>query len=163
MRKIIYLLVFVGILIGLFFSSSQSYEQQSLIPKLEQTLPNKPLETALSKLQIPYWGTIISVEERGYYYFVEFLLRKSAHFFIFGLLALVIYVILPKHSLRLATAALLTLLLAISDEYHQSLTSGRTATILDIYLDMAGAITFLALLGIILFIRRIWRKVKQKK
>ncbi|MCG7343979.1 VanZ family protein [Sporosarcina sp. ACRSL] len=146
MRKILLLLVIVGVL---FFSSGQTYEQQSIIPTLEEWFPGKPLENQLAKLQIPYWGKIISVEERGYYAFIEFLIRKAAHFFIFGLLAIAVYSILPKIHYRTIVALLITLLLAIGDEYHQSLTGGRTATREDVFLDMWGAFTFLLVFRLI--------------
>lgn len=150
MKKLLVLFILIGVL---YISSGQTYEQQSLIPTLQERLPSKPLETTLSKLEVPYWGKTISVEERGYYAFVEFLLRKSAHFFIFGFLAIAIYSILPKHGFRLLTAALLTLLVAIGDEYHQSLTGGRTPTIYDVILDMAGAITFLILFRLVVALK----------
>lgn len=140
MKKILILLLLLGIL---FFSSGQTYEQQTLIPSLEKWLPSEPFESSLSKLQVPYWGKTISVDERGYYPFVEFILRKSAHFFIFGFIASAVYLILPKHTFRILTATWITLLLALGDEYHQSLTGGRTPTLQDVLLDMAGAVTFL--------------------
>ncbi|MFS0689441.1 VanZ family protein [Sporosarcina sp. 179-K 8C2 HS] len=146
MRRLLFLLVIVGVL---FFSSGQTYEQQSLIPTLEERLPSKPLESQLEKLEIPYWGNIVSVEERGYYAFVEFLIRKGAHVFIFGLLAIVVYSILPKIRYRTIVALLITLAFAIGDEYHQSFTGGRTATSNDVLLDMAGAVTFLLTLRLI--------------
>ena len=150
MKKLFVLIILIG---TLFISSGQTYEEQSLIPTLQEWLPDKPLETTLSKLEVPYWGKTISVEERGYYHFVEFLLRKSAHFFIFGFIAVVIYSILPKHGFRMLSAAILTLLVAIGDEYRQSLTGGRTPTVQDVILDMAGAVTFLILLRIVLWIK----------
>lgn len=149
MRKILFLLF---ILIVLFTSSGQTYEQQSLIPTLQNWLPGKPFEFFLSKFQIPYWGITVSVEERGYYYFIEFLLRKAAHFFIFGFLALAIYAVLPKRLPRFRTAALITFLLASADEYHQSLTGGRTASLQDVVLDTAGALFALIILRVILLI-----------
>ena len=115
MKKLIVLLIVLG---GLFISSGQTYEQQSLIPTLEKWLPGEPFKSSLSELEVPYWGTTISVEERGYYHFVEFLLRKSAHFLIFGVLAVVIYLLLPKHVFRWMTAFWLTALVAAGDEYH---------------------------------------------
>lgn len=158
MRKIVILLI---LLAALFISSSQSYEQQSIIPMLQKWLPNKPLEGTLSMLSIPYWGINVSVEERGYYYFVEFLLRKSAHFFIFALIAAFIYSVLPKKSSRFMIAGLITLLIAIGDEYHQSLTGGRTPSIQDILLDMSGAITALILIRMFSLLKN--RKKRRKK
>ncbi|WP_342514978.1 VanZ family protein [Sporosarcina sp. FSL K6-1522] len=151
MKKIILLLILLAVL---FVSSGQTYEQQSIVPDLEHWLPGKPLESVLSKLEIPYWGITVSVEERGYYYFVEFLLRKSAHFFMFGLIALAVYFVLPKHGFRTWTAAIITFLIAMADEYHQSLTGGRTPSFQDVMLDTAGAITALIVLRFPLLVTR---------
>lgn len=155
MKKI---LILICLLLVLFFSSGQSYDQQSLIPTLQKWLPEKPFESALSVLQIPYWGIIVSVDERGYYYFVEFLVRKAAHFFMFGFLSIVVYVLLPKHSTRYFTAVIITALFAIADEFHQSMTIGRTATIQDVYLDTAGAIIVLMLFKVIIALKKPTKK-----
>ena len=151
MKKLIFLLILVTLL---FFSSSQTYEQQSLIPLFEDFLTSKPLESQLKKIEIPYWGHTISVEERGYFHFVEFIIRKIAHFFLFGLAALGFYAILPKNRLRFSLAALCTLVLAIADEYHQQLTGGRTPSGQDVFLDMCGALTFLSVYMCIKWIRQ---------
>lgn len=157
MKKIIILLL---LLVALFISSGQTYEQQSIVPMLQKWLPNKPFEETLSILKIPYWGITVSVEERGYYYFIEFLIRKSGHFFFFGIVAAAIYSLLPKKSSRFTIAALLTLLIAIADEYHQSLTGGRTPSLQDVMLDMAGALTFLLIIRLYLLVKS---KKKRKR
>ncbi|WP_060206557.1 VanZ family protein [Sporosarcina koreensis] len=161
MKKLLILLLIVGVL---FYSSGQTDEQQSIMPLLEDKLPGKPFESQLSKLQIPYWGIIVSVEERGYYHFVEFLIRKATHFFMFGLLAIAIYSVLPKIRYQALIALFITLALAIGDEYHQSLTDGRTQSSQDVLLDMAGAITFLISFRLIqLGLAKLWRKQKPRK
>lgn len=153
MKKVLALIIVLCIIGSLFISSSQTYEQQSLIPTLENTLPNKPFESVLSTLSIPYWNTTISVEERGYYRFVEFLLRKGAHFVLFGLLAVGIFLSLPSRFPRFLIASASTLLLACIDETHQYFTGGRTATFRDVLLDMSGALTFLLILQIVVWFR----------
>ncbi len=127
-------------------SSGQTYEQQSIVPDLEKWLPSKPLESLLSYLEVPYWGIKVSIAERGYHAFVEFLIRKSAHFFTYGLMAIAIYAVLPKWNFRILTATFITFLVAVTDEIHQSLTAGRTASLQDVMLDMMGALTALSLL-----------------
>ena len=146
MKKLIFLL---AILIALFVSSSQTYEEQSLIPQLREWLPNQPLEEPLSKLEIPYWGRIISIEERGYYNFVEFLIRKGAHVVSFGALAAAIYWVLPKFRFRIIAAFGLTVTCAFLDEFHQSLTGGRTPTMHDVALDSAGAAIALTIIWLV--------------
>lgn len=160
MRK---LFILIALLAALFISSSQTYEQQSIVPLLQKWLPNKPLEGILSTLAIPYWGITVSVEERGYYYFVEFLIRKSAHFLFFASIASFVFSILPKKSSRFVIAALITLLIAIGDEYRQSLTGGRTPSIQDVFLDMAGAVTALTIIWIFSRFKKRKSKGKRKK
>lgn len=133
-------LLFLLILISLFISSGQTYEEQSLIPNLKQWFPGEPLKGLLATLQIPYWGIIVSIEERGYYRFIEFLIRKGAHIITFGTLAIAAYIMTKRY----IHAFIITMVVAILDEYHQSLTGGRTPTIQDVFLDIFGA--FLALL-----------------
>ena len=161
MKKLIVFLIIVG---ALFISSSQTYEEQSLISTLKEWLPNQPMYFLLDKLEIPYWGRTISIEERGYYHFVEFLIRKSAHFLIFGCLAVVIYLLFSnklKSIYRFFFALLLTGVFAALDEYHQSLTGGRTPSVYDIILDLSGAFTFLLVLQFALAIRNKFRKKKR--
>ena len=112
------LLIFLTLFTILFISSGQTYEQQTLIPAMERYFPSEPFKGFLTLFQIPYWGMTISVEERGYYPFVEFVIRKASHVVIFGLIAL-------------------------ADEFHQSLTGGRTPTGQDVLLDVFGAVLFL--------------------
>lgn len=148
MRKVFAFLIAISIIGSLFISSSQTYEQQSLIPTLENLLPTKPFEATLAKLTIPYWESTISVEERGYYRFIEFILRKGAHFGLFGLLAAGIYLSLPSRIPRFLLALFITLIIACADETHQYITGGRTATIRDVLLDMSGALCFLLVLQV---------------
>ncbi|WP_075617242.1 VanZ family protein [Paenisporosarcina indica] len=151
MKKYILLIL---ILLALFYSSGQTYEEQSLIPDLKRYLPNEPLKGILSTLQVPYWGTTVSIEERGYHAFVEFLIRKGAHVFIFGALAAAIYYAIRKFFLAFAV----TVIFAIIDEYHQSLTGGRTPTIHDVLLDSFGA----ALVLLVIFLIKKYRSKRKK-
>lgn len=163
MKKIIVVVLFILLLAGLWVSSSQTYDQQSLIPTLQKLLPSETGKSLLAKLEFTYWGRTISVEDRGYYYFVEFLIRKAAHFMTFGFLSLVIYWLLPIHSGRFVAAMLLTLIFACADELHQSITGGRTATIQDVYLDMAGALTFLTAAALVSRLLRLRKNRRSRK
>ncbi|OLN24091.1 VanZ family protein [Domibacillus antri] len=129
----------------IYFFSSQTYEQQSLIPLLQLMLPGEPLKGLLSQLELTYWSRLISVEERGYYYFLEFLIRKFAHLLLFGILAVSLTRFLETavrlHFMKAAVIALLlTGLYAVFDEYHQLQTGGRTALVSDVLLDITGAV-----------------------
>ena len=69
------------ILMGvLFYSSSQTYEQQSQIGLLSTLLHNEPFSKGLSHIAFDYAGSEVSIEAKGYFSFVEFFIRKGAHF-----------------------------------------------------------------------------------
>lgn len=68
----------------------------------------------------------------------RFVFFKTAHFLAYGTLALFYMHALGGPSKR-RWALLLTCLYAISDEWHQAYTPGRTARPLDVFIDLCGA------------------------
>ncbi|QDQ01925.1 VanZ family protein [Lysinibacillus fusiformis] len=149
MKKWFILLTFLVVLI---LSSSMTYEQQSIIPELEEILANKPFEQQLSRLHIPYWDTVVSIEERGYFKFVEFLIRKFTHFVGFGCIALGLYFAWGKRRYAAVVAIFGTTLIAVLDEYRQSFTPGRLMSAQDVAVDTAGALVFV---GIVMLVRKV--------
>lgn len=132
----------------IFNFSSQTYEEQTLVPALEKLLPGEPFAGLLSRIEVSYWGSPISIETKGYYYFIEFFIRKFAHLFLFGCLAVALFSVLmmlrPKRVWPVVLVSLfVTGVYAAIDEYHQLLTGGRTPMIKDVFLDLCGAMLFL--------------------
>lgn len=125
--------------------SSMTYEQQSIVPFLQTYFANKPFEQALRSIEILYWNRIISVDTSGYYYFVEFIIRKATHFFGYGILAVIFYFFYRKLSWRLPTvlAFLSIVIIASLDEFRQSTIPGRSGIVDDVILDACGAFTLL--------------------
>lgn len=143
----------------IFYSSSLTYEQQSLIPKLQVLLIDEPFHNFLTQFEIKYAGNIVSVETKGYAGFIEFLLRKSAHFFIFFLLGLLTMRALCRFTHQMWLSILLSLLFIIIyaalDEFHQHLTGGRTPLLQDVILDFVGGATAVFMLAC-------WYKIRKK-
>ena len=150
MKKYIFFVVLALFIVAI--ASNMSYKQQTIVPELQTLLANKPFEEQLSKIHLTYWGMPISVETRGYFYFVEFLIRKGTHFVGYGIVALLFYVLYRKLAWNLpALIAILTVFFIASlDELRQSFIPGRTGIFSDVILDTAGAICFI-LLAIIIF------------
>ncbi|MFJ8235084.1 VanZ family protein [Ureibacillus sp. NPDC094379] len=146
-----YILLIIAIMITLFFVSSMSYQQQTIVPSLQQVLADKPFEGLLSKIEVTYWGQTISVETRGYYHFVEFLIRKASHFVGFGLIGIIIYLLYRKLNIKYAAlfAVISTFFIASIDEFHQTFVPGRTGIFNDVLLDTAGAFTLIILFKVI--------------
>ncbi|MFB1082236.1 VanZ family protein [Jeotgalibacillus sp. JSM ZJ347] len=137
------------ILIGIiYYSSSQTYEEQSIIPFLEQWTSADWYRHLIAQFSVPYGGRWISVDTHGYAGFTEFLIRKGAHLGIFFLISFFMYHVifyLLKFTWRsIALTLFLTLLIAMADEYHQQLTGGRTSSVNDVILDMLGGLIGLA-------------------
>ncbi|MFJ7913664.1 MULTISPECIES: VanZ family protein [unclassified Lysinibacillus] len=152
-------LILLAFLVILTISSSMTYEQQSIIPELEQVLANKPFEKQLSVFKIPYWDTVVSVEERGYFKFVEFLIRKLTHFVGFGCIALGIYFAWGKRRFAAGVAIAGTALIAMLDEMRQSFTPERMMSGQDVMLDTAGAIVFV---GMAVLVRKIFNRQRAR-
>ena len=153
MKKYIFLVVLSLLIV--IIASNMSYEQQTIIPELETILANKPFEEQLSKIHLTYWDMPISVETRGYFYFVEFLIRKVTHFVGYGIVALLFYLLYRKLAWKLpALIAIITVFFIASlDEFRQTFSPGRTGIFSDVVLDTAGAICFVFLAKIILIFK----------
>lgn len=133
----------------LFYSSSMSYGEQSVTSWLDRLLAMEPFEGLLSGIRFTYAGDEVSIATLGYSKFVEFFLRKGAHFVSYFLLALFWFLGLRHKTSSLPLAAMLSFLLAAGyasfDEFHQGLTPERTPLLEDILLDCAGALTGVAI------------------
>lgn len=75
---------------------------------------------------------------------INFVIRKSAHFTEYLILAILTFNVLSLYPLamrkKIIICILFGLLYAISDEYHQIYVSGRTAQLRDIIIDFMGVL-----------------------
>ncbi len=87
------------------------------------------------------------------------LIRKSAHFFAYLLLGVLVMNAFRKSGFTISWGLLLTLLVcvlfAVSDELHQLFVSGRGPRVMDVIIDSTGAIVGI---GIYLLIYRVKHK-----
>ena len=80
---------------------------------------------------------------------LHMLLRKTAHFSEYAILALLWVGVLPKRPRRLWLAFGLTAGYAVSDEIHQAFVPSRGPSPLDVLIDAGGAATALSLLWLL--------------
>ena len=89
---------------------------------------------------------------------LHFLLRKIAHFTIFGveglLTGLSLICTLKRARLAACTALAACAVIAALNEYHQSFMEGRVASIMDVGIDFAGAACGIALVMLALQLLR---------
>lgn len=95
---------------------------------------------------------------------IEKIIRKIAHFSIYAMVGFLLMGLLSTYKLknkwRIVITILIGILYAISDEFHQSFSPGRTPKITDIYIDTLGIIFGML---IILLIREIYHRYNTKK
>lgn len=147
----------------LFYSSSMTYKQQTSVPFLEKYVHGKPFYNALKSIQFNYGGKVQSIKNDGYYHFVEFFIRKGAHFgtyLILGVcLCLALYTYFQHNDfLRIFVPWMMATGLAAFDEFHQGLTGGRTPSVTDVILDSVGAFTGIVIVVVILYLIHRHRK-----
>ena len=76
-------------------------------------------------------------------YWQDFIIKKTAHIIEYGILSALIYRALVEEKMSKKTAGLIAILVAmfygITDEFHQSFTSGRQPKARDVVFDTIGA------------------------
>lgn len=158
-----YLIIALLVMAVLFISSSQTYEQQSAVPLLQKVLKNQPFHAFLSQFEFSYAGGPISIKEKGYFYFIEFFIRKGAHFFTYFVLGGSLFLLLFKKTksafISFLTAWMSATGYATLDETHQLFTGGRSPLFQDVLLDSIGALTACAICLVIV----LWKGRKKRK
>ncbi|GGF98485.1 VanZ family protein [Paenibacillus abyssi] len=124
--------------------SSQPYTEQSIQPWLRDQVTEARLSSLLPDTTLRYHHAVIHAKQEPYR-FVEFIFRKSAHLFVYAVLAVLTYTAI-KPWLRDRPAVLLlvslsyVLVFSLVDEWRQSLNPMRTSTIQDVAVDVAGGV-----------------------
>jgi len=129
----------------IFLFSSQPYEKQNLRPFLTKSVNLDWISMIFSDFSITYAGKVISVDTVGVVGFLEFCIRKGAHFFVFFIFGLLLFrafisFINSRQQLSFMISLCLVVLYAVLDEYHQMFTENRTPLIHDVFLDICGGI-----------------------
>ncbi|HLQ40163.1 MAG TPA: VanZ family protein [Tetragenococcus sp.] len=141
----LYFIVALIIMAVLFYSSSQTYHEQSQLSLLAVVLKKEPLKETLNNVSFIYADKEVSIQALGYFSFIEFFIRKFAHFFIYFLLGGSFFLCLFPKLKTLAYSAFFACLSAAGyagmDEFHQMLTQDRTPLFQDVILDSCGALT----------------------
>ncbi|MFC0187148.1 VanZ family protein [Fictibacillus aquaticus] len=143
-------LLWMGVI---FFASSQPYEKQNMKPLWQEHLPVEEIEKHADFVSFPYAGEEVSMKEDGAANVIEFFVRKAAHVGTYFILAVLLYRAIGRASL----AWIFTVLYAMSDEFHQSITPNRTPHWEDVVLDAFGA-----LLGVLVCVLLARRKKKRR-
>lgn len=136
----------------IFYASSQPYTKQDIREEISTAFNWVPkfFVGGLDWISFSYAGKLVSIKALGIGGFIEFFIRKAAHFGAFFLLAFFFFCFLMNWFKEIWKGSLFTAIFsffyALSDEYHQMLTGGRTPLLHDVGIDCFGAL-FGILLG----------------
>ncbi|WP_456277496.1 VanZ family protein [Bacillus sp. AK128] len=146
MSRLIYWIPVIMIAGIIFWFSSQPYQEQDVKPFLTDFINEEWVETGFHWIEFDYAGYLVSVKHLGAASFIEFFIRKGAHFGIFFLLGFftiraTLQTFLKNRVMTsLITSGLFVFLYGVQDELHQHFTGDRTPLIHDVIIDTVGGI-----------------------
>jgi len=103
---------------------------------------------ALAMMAAIFFFSSLPASDLPYFGFWDVLVKKGGHMTGYAMLGLAYYFALPgslRRGYRFVLALLMALLFSLSDEFHQSFVQGRTSSLVDVGIDMAGTLIALTL------------------
>ncbi|MCM3718524.1 VanZ family protein [Fictibacillus phosphorivorans] len=150
------------IVIGVFYSSSQPYQKQDVRPEIGKYVDLEKVEQNFSGVKLKYAGSEVSVEAKGPASFIEFFIRKGAHFSVFFALGFFAFRAIRLNGSDTIKSAIIAFALvagyATFDETHQNFTENRSPHVEDVMIDITGGITAIVLASLIYRNRPIKKK-----
>jgi VanZ family protein len=131
--------------------SRQSYSEQSIQPLLHRLASEGALAKLVPDVTVRYHGAVI-VAKKDPYRFMEFVFRKSAHLFVYAVLASFAFATASaarafrgKRAIAALVALLFALLISLTDERLQAEAVQRTSAWEDVGVDSFGAAAGIAI------------------
>ena len=162
MKKILWILV-VGWMAFIFYQGTREIEvSMNNSNQVLETVVNvvEQVDGSASSSSIKHYNSEekvkseISLLNEFSYEQLSYMIRKSAHFFEYVVLAVLIGSLLHCYRYtwmnRIIYALFMVLLCAILDEYFQSFVDGRNSSVKDILIDFSGAIVGCLLLELMM-------------
>ncbi|EMT50524.1 VanZ family protein [Brevibacillus borstelensis] len=160
-KRVLEIILLVGILAGLFISSSTPYGKQDIRGTISKFVDEGTVSENWQDFSFQYGKKEISIDNNGVAGVIEFFLRKGTHFSVFAILAAAWYRVLRQRltaMVALPWSAFLSLAVAVLDEWHQTFTPDRTGQVADVVLDGIGVCTML----LIIAVWSLWRSRKTR-
>lgn len=133
-KRIIYTtLLFIWMIIIFLFSNQNADNSQSTSDKVASSIVDTT--EVITKQEIPKEDKENFIED------TRVLMRKSAHFTLYFVLGILVYLTFTSYFIpkTIIFSIIFCFLYACSDEVHQMFSDGRTAKILDIFIDTCGS------------------------
>ncbi|CAG7632358.1 VanZ family protein [Paenibacillus allorhizosphaerae] len=164
LRPLLYLLPLIVCIMLLFSFSSQSYDQQTIVPFLRSHLNEGELTRILPNIAVKYGDRVFMLKWQPLQ-FLEFVFRKMAHLIMYATLAVVLFLALFPFRFRWGWKAAFVVLAIVStaslDEWNQTMRIRRNGEAIDVVLDSLGGVVGLLICIAVMRIRN-KRKVREQ-
>lgn len=152
---IILTLLWMGVI---FYFSSQTGEDSSQM--------SGTITKSVIRLFINDYDTLPLQQQIKIYDATSYIIRKTAHYLEYAVLAMFVYFSFcffsKRKYLNYGIPLLIAILYAISDEFHQSFIANRMPAFKDVIIDSLGALTMILLIAVIESFIEIRRLSRQK-
>ncbi|WP_096437216.1 VanZ family protein [Alteribacter populi] len=144
LKKVIKSIIYTCVLFTFFAIFLFFIKSEAIIDMIRSQASFDHLRGILNRIDFMYAGHEVNVQSWGVNGLIEFLLRKFAHFFLFGLLGFFLYLAIFKVSRKVTVSFILSVLFVLLygalDEYRQSFIPSRSALVEDVILDTVGGV-----------------------
>lgn len=140
-KKFIYIVLTLVILISIYYLSSMNNKETNSLSK----------GIVYKSIEIIEGITHKEFDKKSIVNKLNYPIRKCAHFTLFLLLGICIYLLLNSFHLphKILISIILSILFATLDETHQMFSLGRSSSILDILIDSIGSIVGIIIINFI--------------
>ncbi|MBM7095790.1 VanZ family protein [Bacillus sp. H-16] len=137
-------LIYTGILFAFALAVLALLKSDAIVEVIRNHTSYNQLVSLLNRIEFTYAGTVVSIEARGVESFLTFLIRKTAHFTLFGLLGFFLFLAIHRLNGRTLVTFVLAMLFVVAyaalDEYRQTFIPSRSGLVEDVILDSAGGV-----------------------
>ncbi len=123
----------------------------------ELDLKNNVIVTTIAHIVNSNFDSLEELKQEEILSNVAFYVSKTAHYIEYAILAFFLFYALAfvkKYGIRYTLIVVIACLYAISDEFHQKFSGGRTPRVQDVMIDTLGALTMVLVIEFILTIYR---------
>ena len=140
-KKLIYIVLFIVVLISIYYLSSMNNKETNSLSK----------GVVYKSIDIVEHITHKEYDKKSIVNKFNYPIRKCAHFTLFLLLGICIYLLLNSFNIphKILISIILSILFATLDETHQMFSLGRSSSILDILIDSMGSIVGIMIINFI--------------
>lgn len=135
LKRIIYTTLLLIWMIVIFLLSNQNASNS-------QSTSDKVASSIVDTVEVVTKQEISKEKKFDFIENTRLLIRKSAHFILYFVLGILIFLTLNSYQVNkkiLFYSVLFCFIYAISDEIHQLFSDGRTANIMDVFIDTSGS------------------------